>query len=156
MKGKTQTKQEASKVFERHGSRKRPSTAQTKPRGAKRAATCTAAAALHPLITSVFVPVVQLDGSAAVTEAACESAPLKRPGVRATSGAAGVNSSIKTFFTQVEVGPGKRAAVETSTCPPASAARQTRAAARGIQKFFVAAGDKRGCDGSVEDVIIID
>jgi len=146
VRGQAQTKQEAAKVLERHGSRKRPSSARAKSPAAKRDASSTVAAAVHPLITSVFVPAAQLE--AAVARAAPNSG-----GARATPAAAAAKPSIKSFFSHVDASAGKGAASSAA----APAARQTRAAARGIKKFFAAAVGNRGAaDGSEADVIIID
>ena len=150
MRGQAQTKQEAAKVLERHGSRKRPSSA--KAPGAKRAA-CSTVAAAHPLITSVFVPAAQLEASSAAA-AAAGAAPNSR-GARATSAAAAPKPSIKSFFTHVDAQGA--ASTEVSARSAAPAARQTRAAARGIKKFFaVAGGNRSAADGSEVDVIVID
>lgn len=151
MRGQAQTKQEAAKVLERHGSRKRPSSARAKSPAAKRNASSTVAAAVHPLITSVFVPAAQL-------EAAAARAVPNSGGARATPAAAAAKPSIKSFFSHVDASGGKGAAsTEVSACSAAPAARRTRAAARGINKFFAAAVGNRGAaDGSEADVIIID
>ena len=116
MRGQAQTKQEAAKVLQRHGSRKRPSSA--KAPGAKRAA-CSTVAAAHPLITSVFVPAAQLEASSAAA-AAAGAAPNSR-GARATSAAAASKPSIKSFFTHVAAQGAASTEVTARSAAPAAA-----------------------------------
>lgn len=143
MKGQAQTKQEAAKVFERHGSRKRAAAAST-PAAAKRRGG--PAAAQPPHTSHTMLDEDGAEGAAA----AAEVKPLKRRGASEHTVDTAGAPSIKSFFAPVS---DRDAKAEAAAAP---AAQRTRAATRGsaapgaITKFFTAAG------GRSSDVIVID